>query len=221
MDRTQQVSICKTCTNQSFDMNKGVICGLTNDIGLFETECHDFVVDEQAKKDAEEELARRYPYDTRAKQLQARTAELKGQVDPLRTIKTGANWFYWIGALSLINSLVLLMESEYNFIAGLGITQVFDGVLMEIMGGYNILGLIPSIFFSFIFAGLGYYANKHYKIAFLIGLIFYGFDSLLFLIVGDLLSVGFHAFAFFMIFKGYKALKTLEVKNEPVPEEIN
>lgn len=221
MNRIQQVSICKTCANQSFDMSKGVICGLTNDIGKFENECDDFIVDEQAKKDAEEELARRYPYTNRAKEMQARTAELRGKIDPLKTIKTGANWFYWIAALSLINSVVLLMESDYNFIAGLGITQIFDAILMEIMGGYNILCLIPSIFFSFIFAGLGHYANKHYRIAFLIGLVFYGFDSLLFLIVGDLLSAGFHAFAFFMIFKGFKALNTLQVKNEPIPEEIN
>ena len=208
MDRTHQVGICKTCTNQAFDMNKGVICGLTNDIGNFEAQCTNFTADEQAIKDVEEENARRNSYGI-------------GAAGPLQKIKKGANWFYWIGALSLINSLILLNGSQYNFIAGLGITQIFDAILMEILGGYTILCLIPSIFFSSIFAGLGYAANKHYKAAFFIGLIFYGFDSLLYLLATDLFSVAFHAFAFFMIYKGYRSLKEIEASAKPATVEIN
>ena len=44
----------------------------------------------------------------------------------------GATWFYWIAALSLINSVVILMGSEWSFIIGLGVTQFVDGVAANV-----------------------------------------------------------------------------------------
>jgi hypothetical protein len=42
-------------------------------------------------------------------------------------------------------------------------------------------------------------------------MVLYGLDGLLFLIVQDWLSFGFHVFALFCIFGGYRSLKNLRV----------
>ena len=39
---------------------------------------------------------------------------------------SGANWFFWIAGLSLVNSLIILFSGEWSFIVGLGATQI-DG----------------------------------------------------------------------------------------------
>ncbi|MGI8656220.1 MAG: hypothetical protein ACR2LC_13505 [Pyrinomonadaceae bacterium] len=49
-----------------------------------------------------------------------------------RQALSGANWFFWIAALSMINSVVLLMNGQWNFLAGLGITQLIDGIAIAL-----------------------------------------------------------------------------------------
>jgi len=35
MTRDQHLEFCSRCTNRKFDSDKGIICGLTNDIATF------------------------------------------------------------------------------------------------------------------------------------------------------------------------------------------
>jgi Zn-dependent protease len=42
MDRKYQVAFCKVCENHKIDQNKGVICGLTNDVAKFKVNCFNF-----------------------------------------------------------------------------------------------------------------------------------------------------------------------------------
>ena len=39
--------------------------------------------------------------------------------ETLAQLKSGANWFYWIAGLSLINSAIFVFGGNVNFIAGL------------------------------------------------------------------------------------------------------
>ena len=41
--------------------------------------------------------------------------------------KSGARWFFWIAALSLITSLVSFSGGGFGFFLSLGVTQVIDG----------------------------------------------------------------------------------------------
>ncbi len=41
---------------------------------------------------------------------------------------SGAGWFYWIAALSLINSAILLGGGDRHFVVGLGVTLVADSI---------------------------------------------------------------------------------------------
>ena len=64
--------------------------------------------------------------------------------DLLRRAKSGANWFYWIAGLSLINSIVFLFGGNLSFIAGLGITQMLNAVVDQISGseGFSAVKII-------------------------------------------------------------------------------
>ena len=42
---------------------------------------------------------------------------------------SGAQWFFWVAALSVVNTLIGLSDSDWSFIIGLGITQMIDGVV--------------------------------------------------------------------------------------------
>ena len=43
-------------------------------------------------------------------------------------LRSGANWFYWIAALSVINSVMMTTESSISFIFGLTATQIIDAL---------------------------------------------------------------------------------------------
>ena len=128
--------------------------------------------------------------------------------------KSGANWFFWIAGLSLINSIILLAGGEWSFIVGLGITQIFDTIGLEIAKEAGIIGKILAFMFDLFAAGIfvlfGIFARKKYNWAFIVGMVLYAFDGLLFLLAQDILSIGFHILALYFIYNGLQANKQLE-----------
>ena len=143
---------------------------------------------------------------------------LEGQV------KSGSNWFIWIAGLSIVNSLMYLFGGQLNFIIGLGITQIIDVIgkaLSDKLGSSIILVfvLIADIIMSGIFFLFGKMCNKKKNWAFIIGMVLYSFDGLIFLLVKDMLSVAFHVFALYCIYKGFSAKKKLDILIQDV--EIN
>ncbi|HPM80992.1 MAG TPA: hypothetical protein PLF81_09845, partial [Candidatus Anammoximicrobium sp.] len=58
---------------------------------------------------------------------------LRAQLAQLHARGTsGAGWFYWIAALSLVNSIILLSGGDRHFVVGLGVTLVADVVAKEV-----------------------------------------------------------------------------------------
>jgi hypothetical protein len=45
--------------------------------------------------------------------------------------RNGANWFYWIAALSLINTIIVFSGGDWAFFFGLGVTQVVDVIAVQ------------------------------------------------------------------------------------------
>ncbi len=137
-----------------------------------------------------------------------------------KIIRDGAGWFYWIAVLSIVNSLIVLFGGKMNFIIGLGITQVIDGYAFVLSENYNsnvikIVGLLLNVFISCIFVVFGILSNKKHRWAFLTGMILYALDGLIFFIGPDFFSIGFHIFALFFIFKGFRETKNLkEIKKQ-------
>ena len=46
MNREHRLQYCKICKNQSMDLKKGLVCGLTNERATFGATCPDFERDE-------------------------------------------------------------------------------------------------------------------------------------------------------------------------------
>jgi len=128
--------------------------------------------------------------------------------EQLRIMRGGANWFYWIAGLSMVNSLIFAFGGEWNFIIGLAYTQIIDAFsdVMITEGGPEVLRLLAVglnvVVFSF-FALFGYYASRGFKAAFLAGIVIYAIDAMLWIFFDGVLQIGFHIFALIIIVRGY------------------
>jgi hypothetical protein len=127
------------------------------------------------------------------------------------SVKNGASWFYWIAAMSLVNSVLLVMGSNVSFVVGLGITQ-FVAVIAREAQNQGDLAIEASIIAFMITAAaagffivMGIFANKRHIWAFIIGMLVYALDGMLLLLEQDLFSLAFHGFALFCLFGGLRA----------------
>ncbi len=142
----------------------------------------------------------------------------------LRAFKNGANWFYWIAGLSIVNSVISLAQGGLGFIFGLGITQVVDAIAGAILaeqaeaaGLIRVIALGASVFFAGFFALFGWLANRRQGWALLIGMVLYLLDGAVFLLVQEWLSLAFHGLALYWMFQGYAALRRLKTMLPPDP----
>jgi len=132
--------------------------------------------------------------------------------DPVleKILKGGGSWFYWIAGLSLVNSVMALSGSPTRFVLGLGVTQIFDelGQGMGSSAGLAV-AVVLDLLAAAVFVFFGVFANKRHTWSFIAGMALYALDGLIFLIVQNWLGVGFHAFALFCLFRGFKACRAL------------
>lgn len=126
-------------------------------------------------------------------------AELVGR------FQSGSGWFYWIAGLSVVNSAITQFEGQWAFIIGLGITQVIDEIMRQAGGAAPVIGFVISLVVAGVFALFGVLARKRQTWAFYVGMVLYALDGLLFLLVQDWLSIGFHVFALYCIYGGLAA----------------
>jgi len=122
--------------------------------------------------------------------------------------RSGAQWFYWIAGLSLINAGIALSGQSWRFILGLGITQLVQELGQE-SGGAGIKAGLVGLGVIAIFGFLGHRAVAGYRWAFVVGMALYALDGAIFLLIQDWVGVGFHAFALMMIGRGYMAARRL------------
>jgi hypothetical protein len=122
--------------------------------------------------------------------------------------RSGGQWFFWIAALSLVNAIVAFTGQEWRFIIGLGITELVNEIAQQ-SGGAGVKAGLVGLLVIGIFVVLGHRAVHGACWAFVIGLILYGLDGAIFLLVQDWVGVGFHAFAIAMILRGYLAARQL------------
>ena len=149
------------------------------------------------------------PYDSvERQQLEAR-------------MKSGAHWFYWIAALSLVTSIISLAEGNWAFLVSLGVTQVIDGVARGVASELGWGFKVVAFGFDLIAAGLcvllGYFATKRNGWAFIVGMALYALDALLVVVFFDILPLLFHAYVLYNLFNGYKATAALAELDRQTP----
>jgi hypothetical protein len=123
-----------------------------------------------------------------------------------RQRRSGGQWFYWIGGLSLINAAIAFAGQDWRFILGLGVTQLVQALAKD---GDGIKAGLVSVGVIAIFLVLGQRAVQGAGWAFLLGMILFALDGGIFVIIRDWVGVGFHAFAVAMIGRGYMAARRL------------
>jgi hypothetical protein len=144
-----------------------------------------------------------------------------------RQIKTGADWFFWIAGLSLINTVMHVTGAGFRFYFGLGFTQVTDEFVTKGGSIGSTLGMALSVLIAGSFILFGVFARKRQTWGFIAGLVLYGLDGVLLILLsllagegGLMLSIGLHGYAFYRIFMGMRAnseLNALERGVVPVP----
>ena len=155
--------------------------------------------------------------------LQAPPADAEALAKLQKQFISGANWFYWIAGLSVVNSIIALMESDVRFVIGLGITQII-GVLGEVLAEQigttaRYVAFALEILAAAVFALFGYFARKRHLCAFVTGIVLYVLDALIFLLaIQDWWSFGFHVFASIGLCTGLSATLKLRKTFQPRPE---
>ena len=149
------------------------------------------------------------PYDSvERQQLEAR-------------MKSGANWFFWIAALSLVTSFISLAGGNWAFLVSLGVTQLVDAVAnvgAERIGwGVKAFALVFDLIAAGLFAVLGIFAGKRQTWAFIVGMVLYLLDAGVCLFIEFWLGLAFHAFALYSIFGGYRACAALAELDRQTP----
>lgn len=130
----------------------------------------------------------------------------------LKTGKGGATWFYWIAGLSLVNSIIFVSGGEIFFVCGLGVTMFVDAIAGEVAkqtpeAATIVRGIAFAISLGVLtmVVGCGWLSRRGNLWPFGIGIALYTLDALIFLLIGDLMSFGFHVFALFGMVAGWRA----------------
>jgi hypothetical protein len=154
--------------------------------------------------------------EAEAPQPAALAVPLEGEIrEQFQRGKNGAAWFYWIAALSLINSLMVLSGSDTSFALGLGLTLITDSIAVEFAkeeGAQQGL-LIGAAAFDAVVLGLvvlvGWLSQKRVLAAFALGMVLYLLDGLLCLVLGSMICIGIHGFALWSMWTGFAAFRQL------------
>lgn len=123
----------------------------------------------------------------------------------VRRAKMGANWFYWIAGLSLINAVGTVLNIGLVLAFGLGITLVFDAVGKDAGGTIQIAALVGDVVAAGIFVLFGYLANQRQTWAFAVGMALYALDAVLLLVLRSWLGAAVHAYALYVMYTGLRA----------------
>jgi hypothetical protein len=152
--------------------------------------------------------------------LQLQTLEQRG--------RNGANWFWWVAGLSLVNSVVLLSGGSSYFVIGTGITLMVDAITSGIaQNSPDISTMLKLLAFGFdivvalIAFAFGWFARKGHLLVYALGILLYLLDGLLFVLMEDWMSVGFHVFALFCMWSGFAAFRQFNAQcRAGAPEAI-
>ncbi len=132
-------------------------------------------------------------------------------------LRVGADWFTWIGALSLLNSILFLVDGRLRSPVGLAVAQLVDGLFLgaarELAPGRAIVSRVIALAIDAAIVGLlvafGVLGRRRKTWAFAAGMGLYAVDGLVFLWLKDWPSLAFHAYALFGLYRGLEASRQL------------
>jgi hypothetical protein len=130
-------------------------------------------------------------------------------------IKRGAGWFDWIAALSIVNSLIALLNGTWHFVLGLGITDLVNYEAQRSGGSTGqVIGFVVTLVVAGFFWLMGHFAKQGQRWALILGMFLYTLDGGLLLIGQDWFSAAFHGYALFMLTRTFSAIKQFEAAKQ-------
>ncbi len=128
----------------------------------------------------------------------------------------GANWFFWIVALSLVNAVLISGGSDRVLAIGTNATLIMDYAMKEaIAKSANMAGAFRGMEVIFDILVLGFYgfcgwmAVRGKPWAFYLGMTVFALDTLISVIDVDVIGGLIHAWALFTMWQGAQALKQM------------
>ena len=115
----------------------------------------------------------------------------------------GARWFWWIAGLSAVNVACDLAHADFSFVMGLAFTQLAHAFFQSNMA----IALVIDAVFIGGFYLIGLKAQQGQVWPFVLGVIVYLCDALIYMKLAAWLPVGFHALALFYIGRAYLGLQ--------------
>ena len=116
-------------------------------------------------------------------------------------VRSGASWFYWVAALTLITSVSKFVGFGLSFAMGLGATRHID----YRMDFSPAVALSLDVLICGVVALLGFFAIKRQDWAFIVGLALLALDTVLSVQQEAWFSVAFHVWAIVSIFMAFRA----------------
>ncbi|CAN5730806.1 hypothetical protein BH24ACI3_BH24ACI3_06930 [soil metagenome] len=121
-------------------------------------------------------------------------------------MRRGADWFFWVASLGVINTLLVTFSGMADMIFGLGATRAVDEYFRAgTLAPVSIVGLPFNLAIAGMFAALGYFARKGNDRIFVLGIFLYVIDAVITVGFRDFFGFGFHLVALFFLAKGLLA----------------
>lgn len=124
-------------------------------------------------------------------------------------LKKRAGLILTIAVLSLVNTVISYFDGNIRFIFSLGITQVVDELAKQLPSAAIMAGLTIDVIISGAFILLGVMARNGRRWAFVTAAVFYGIDTLIFLLVQDWIGLAVHVYVMYQMFMGLKDIRNL------------
>lgn len=132
------------------------------------------------------------------------------------TLHRGANWFFLIAGLSVVNVISAVTGSQWTFLGGLGVTQFVALVSMHMGTSAQMVALFLNIWATAFFICMGVFARKGQQWAFVAGMALYAADALVVVYLQVWLMLLFHGYVFYRLYMGYSSSKHLHAFDKQV-----
>lgn len=122
-------------------------------------------------------------------------------------IKSGAGWFYWIGAFTAIDTIMVYAQAKFYFGLGLAVVVVRNDTIRQAGASKLISQILINLALAAFIAAFGYFAGKRHGWAFIVGMILLGLDTVLTGLLEMWLNLVLHVWGMISIFLAYRACR--------------
>jgi len=123
-----------------------------------------------------------------------------------RAVRGGAGWFFWIAAMSLINSFAAFSGSDAGFALGLSIVYPLGEAGANFGATGSLIALVLGLALTLLYFFFGVAGWKKYFTPYLLGMSLYAGDTALAFVTFDWISAAIHVVALVFMCQGLIAL---------------